>query len=197
MATKSRDKKNKKLVKEAAKKPEKTLLKLDLACGQNKTPGYTGVDIAKVEGVDIVHDLLSFPWPFKDGSVETIISNHFFEHVPGPLRGKFMNEVWRVLVEDGTATFVTPFYLSVRAQQDYTHAWPGISEYTYQYFNKAWREANKLTHYEASCDFDWGWKFTINGKWASRQQEFLQENIHTIPNLVDDISVTVTKKVGR
>ena len=56
--------------------------KLDLACGGAKKEGFTGVDIADIEGVDIVHDLNIYPWPFEDGSVEEINCSHYVEHIP-------------------------------------------------------------------------------------------------------------------
>jgi hypothetical protein len=38
-------------------------MNLDIACGQNKADGWVGIDIAADTHADIVHDLLSFPWP--------------------------------------------------------------------------------------------------------------------------------------
>ena len=56
-------------------------MKLDIACGQNKQKGFTGVDIAPGNGVDIVWDLEQFPWtPFKDNSVEEFYVSHYAEH---------------------------------------------------------------------------------------------------------------------
>ena len=69
-------------------------LKLDLACGARCTPGHEGVDIAPCEGAQLgdgsgrhpdvkhVHNLLDFPWPFEDGSVDAIVCKHFVEHIP-------------------------------------------------------------------------------------------------------------------
>ena len=34
---------------------------IDLGCGENKVIGSIGLDKVKLESVDIVHDLLSFP----------------------------------------------------------------------------------------------------------------------------------------
>ncbi|MBP7119294.1 hypothetical protein KBA63_04375, partial [Candidatus Woesebacteria bacterium] len=51
--------------------------RLDIACGQNKTPGFFGVDIAPGEGVDVVWDLEQFPWPFPDNSVDEAVCNHY------------------------------------------------------------------------------------------------------------------------
>ncbi len=58
------------------------LLKLDLACGRSCQPGFEGVDVAPLPGVKYVHNLLSFPYPFADGSVSEIHCSHFVEHLP-------------------------------------------------------------------------------------------------------------------
>lgn len=129
-------------------------VRLDLGCGQNKREGFKGVDFAPASGVDVVHDLLSFPWPFDTSSVDEINCQHFFEHVPAKLRPRFMEEVYRVLKHGGTALFVTPAAWSNRAVQDFTHEWPPVVVESYLYFSKAWREANRLTHgfYDIKAD---------------------------------------------
>jgi hypothetical protein len=55
-------------------------VKLDIACGQAKKEGFIGVDIARLPGVDIVHDLEQFPWPFDDNSIEEARCSHYVEH---------------------------------------------------------------------------------------------------------------------
>ena len=45
---------------------------LDLGCGANKYPGSIGIDRLKLPGVDIVHDLNVFPYPFKNNSFEKV-----------------------------------------------------------------------------------------------------------------------------
>lgn len=56
-------------------------LKLDLACGNNKIEGYTGVDVAALESVDVVHDLNEYPWPFEENSVDEVHCAHYIEHI--------------------------------------------------------------------------------------------------------------------
>ena len=134
---------------------EETPIKLDLGCGQNKQEGFLGVDKYEAPGVDVVHDLLEFPWPWADNSVLEVRCSQFFEHIPGRLRPRFMEELWRILKPNHGAVFVTPSWKNERAYGDFTHEWPPVTRWTYLYFSKAWREQNKLTHgaYDINCDF--------------------------------------------
>jgi hypothetical protein len=188
------------------------LLKLDLGCGQNKQAGFTGVDIWK--GADVTHDLFTFPWPFENNSVSEIFSAHFFEHVPGLLRGKFMDEVWRILTPcgcngpcpeqqgyslpcpspGGSAMFLTPYYSSMRAVQDFTHTWPPICETTYCYFNRKWREANKLDHYDVHCDFNFTYGYILDQETAARNVETQLFMAKRYVNAVSDLQVMLQRR---
>ena len=66
---------------------------------------------------------------------------------------KFFNECYRILKPGGKMRHLHPYYKSVRAVQDPTHKWPPISENSYFYWDKEWREMNKLDHYPINCDF--------------------------------------------
>jgi len=183
---------------------KKEFLKLDLGCGQNKQAGFTGVDIKKVEGVDIVHDLFKFPWPFKDNSVFEIFCSHFFEHIPSSLRPKFMGEIYRILLspyEDdsgnkvgGKCTVICPYFSSMRAVQDFTHEWPPICEASFLYFNKSWRVQNKLTHYDIHCDFDFTYGYIINPPFSQKHDEAKSFAVAYYTNVVSDIQVILTKR---
>lgn len=133
-------------------------LKLDLACGQRPTDGFTGVDIWA--GAEIVHDLLTFPWPFADRSVDEVVCNHFVEHIPmtttesgQDLLCAFMDELWRIMRPGARATIQHPHLHSDRAFQDPTHR-RFIPWQTWLYFNAEWRKANGLDHYDIACDFE-------------------------------------------
>lgn len=172
------------------------LIKLDLGCGDNKREGFKGVDFVKTSATDYVHDLFRFPWPFKDSSVEEAHCSHFFEHVPAKLRGKWMDELYRILAPGGKCTLITPYYNSIRATQDFTHEWPPVSPNSYLYFNKGWREQNKLTHghYEMKCDFDFTYGYSINAAWASKSEETRNFGINHYQNVVDDLHCTVVSR---
>lgn len=148
-----------------------TEFKLDLGCGQRCKPGYVGVDIfppgGLVGGDVLMADLSQTPWDFsslvpdklrnyfkewvrveypslilKEDSVDGAYCSHFIEHLTGPQRIDFMNELYRVLKPGAVAFFITPTWESHRVVIDPTHKWPPLHPKSFLYFNKGWREKN-------------------------------------------------------
>ena len=56
-------------------------IRLDIGCGANKTPGWVGMDMRPLDGVDIVWDVRRMPWPLPDGSVLCAFASHLVEHI--------------------------------------------------------------------------------------------------------------------
>lgn len=167
-------------------------LKLDLGCGGNKREGFIGVDIAKLPSVDIVQDLTKFPWPFKDNSVDEAHCSHYVEHTPNLMA--FMNEVYRILKPGGQIMIIAPYYNSMRCWQDPTHL-RAISEATFLYYNKKWRDDNKLGHYPIACDFDYSYGYNIsNPRWQTANEEARNFAIRHYVNVVDDIQAVLVKR---
>lgn len=139
--------------------PTKELKRVDLACGSRKKEGFIGVDLVQTQETDIVHNLLTFPWPFEDESIYEFMCSHYIEHVPIHLSDgsygffKFMEEVYRCLMMGGTITVIAPYYSSIRAWQDPTHT-RAITDHTFDYVNKKISERNSVEHYTANCNFD-------------------------------------------
>ena len=141
-------------------------MKLDLACGKRKRDGFTGVDIVAIDGVDIVHDLTQFPWPFDDGSVEEVFCSHYIEHTPDFIA--FMNELYRIMEVGGSAVLMAPYYNSMGCWQDPTHK-RAISENSFAYFIKDWLDRNGLSHYGIEANFDVMFEYQPN-------QDFMKKN---------------------
>lgn len=177
------------------------MVKLDLACGQNKREGFLGVD--ESGDADVIHDLFTFPYPFEDGSVEEIHSSHFIEHLPmeyvvqngrrKDMLFAFIDECHRMLMPGGKVTLIFPCATSIRAFQDPTHR-RFIPSTTAYYFNKEWREMNKLDHYNVDCNFDFQVGEAVNGNVAVRSAEYQQFAKNHYWNSVDDLHFILTKK---
>ncbi len=98
---------------------------LDIGCGKNKYKSKNpkdvviGIDCAKLPGVDKVHNLEKFPWPFKDNEFEIIIANHFLEHVSDLI--KTLEEIHRICKPGAIIEVKVPYFASAGAFQDPTH----------------------------------------------------------------------------
>lgn len=173
---------------------EEKLVKLDIGCGQNKKEGFIGWDISPNSDADLVIDVRNTPWPLEDQSIDEVHSSHFLEHLTGPERMVFMNELYRVMKEDAKATIITPFYSSSRAVQDPTHVFPPVCEASYLYFNKKWREDNKLDHYPITADFDFTFGYAVDGDVGVRSTEYQQFAVKHYINSVLDLQVVLTRR---
>ncbi len=89
-------------------------LKISLGAGTEPEDGFVNVDIVKLDGIDVVHNLMHFPYPFKDGSVELIKAKDLIEHLATHLpNGKstilaFIEECHRILQTGGKLWIQTP-----------------------------------------------------------------------------------------
>jgi predicted SAM-dependent methyltransferase len=165
-------------------------LKLDLACGVNKQPGYVGVDITEAPGVDLVYDLTKFPWPWEDDSIDGLYASHYLEHTPDLIA--FMNECHRILKKGCALHTVSPYYTSVRCWQDPTHV-RAISEKTADYFKKSIREGNSLSLYGITADFDFTYAFLLEPEWYGKSDEEMQFAHKHYMNVVADIVINFVK----
>jgi predicted SAM-dependent methyltransferase len=98
-------------------------LRLNLACGTRRKEGWVNVDLGEPEA-DLRLDLRE-PLPFRDGTVASIYSEHFFEHLSYPSLHdgtawrleppgdpsealSFLRECHRVLMSGGVLDLVVP-----------------------------------------------------------------------------------------
>ncbi|MFA7242402.1 MAG: methyltransferase domain-containing protein [Sulfuricellaceae bacterium] len=175
---------------------EVTGSKLDIACGNRKQPGFIGVDKYETPSTDALVDLLVFPWPWKSESIDEVYCSHFFEHIPKEQRPVFMEELYRILKTGAKATIICPYGGSNRAMQDFTHEWPPVFAESFLYFNKKWREENRLTHgpYAMTCDFDFrsGLDLEPNLVQCSKEDQALA--IRHYINAARDLQITLFKR---
>jgi SAM-dependent methyltransferase len=94
-------------------------MKIDFGCGQRKKGGYVGVDALSLPGVDIVHDLNIFPYPFEDSAADDIWMDNILEHLDNPL--KVMEEIYRISRNEAKVVVSVPYFRSFYATIDPTH----------------------------------------------------------------------------
>ena len=168
-------------------------LRLDLGCGKTKKEGFTGVDAINFPGVDVVADLRK-RWPWKDGSVEEVHCSHFVEHLTGPERVHFANELYRVLKTGGKAALITPHWASARAYGDLTHQWPPVSEWWFFYLSSEWRKVNAPHNDGYACDFEATWGYVTHPSLAVKSMEFQQFAIANYKEAAQDMIATLVKR---
>lgn len=94
-------------------------MKIDIGCGSTKKKGFIGVDILQLSGVDIIHDLNIFPYPFEDNEVEEIWIDQVLEHLNEPV--KVIEELHRICKNGASITIGVPYFRSFYATIDPTH----------------------------------------------------------------------------
>jgi len=98
---------------------------LDVACGEVKFAGATGLDYnirsyrPKENQADVVYDLTQFPYPFEDNSFDLIWCSHFLEHFED--LPKILEEFYRLLKPGGRVAINTPHYTNVEAYRHWQH----------------------------------------------------------------------------
>lgn len=166
-------------------------LRIDLGCGPHPKEGFIGVDIMDF-GQDIVADITK-KWQWKDNSVDEVHSSHTVEHLDGPERVHFFNELYRVLKPGGKATIIVPHWASSRAYGDPTHKWPPISEMSWLYLNREWRALN-APHVGYRCNFDFTYGYSIAPMWQAKSEEARQFGLTHYREVAMDTMATLTKK---
>lgn len=104
---------------------------LDLGCGARKKTGHVGLDIAPLEGVDIVCNIEE-GFPIENDIVDSIYSNFMFEHIPNTIF--LFQELYRISKKDSVIEFKVPYYQSNTQYKDPTHSAIILPE-TMRYFS--------------------------------------------------------------
>jgi SAM-dependent methyltransferase len=156
---------------------------LDLGCGENKVEGATGLDNVALKGVDIVHDLLSFPYPIPVESYETIYLRHIIEHFSIENINLILQECHRILIPGGRVIICVPHVFSIAAFTDITHK----SFFTFN-SGKFWDSNYSKAYYD---DINSNWKFqnvTCSVTWFDWKGKILR-NIDRILSKIAEIRI--------
>ncbi|GAB4218263.1 MAG: methyltransferase domain-containing protein [Synechococcales cyanobacterium] len=110
------------------------MIKLDVGCGDQKRPGYLGMDIVALPGVDILHDMNVTPWPLEADSVSEVVFDDVLEHSKNFLG--ILSELYRVCHNQATIKVSAPHFSSDSMYCDPTHT-TFFSSRTFNYFDKS------------------------------------------------------------
>ena len=83
-------------------------MKLNLGCGYTILDGWVNLDYLDGQGVDVVHDLEKFPYPFKDNTFDKVLASHIIEHLSNP--DGLVRELWRISKNGARIKIQTPHY---------------------------------------------------------------------------------------
>ena len=150
--------------------------------------------LAKLDVLTDIPNPQEFPWPREADSVDELTCAGVFEFVPGKLRGRFMDEVYRVLKPTGKATFAVPYWNTARGVWDFRYEWPPLCEQSFLYFNKDWREANNIKT-DLVCSFDYTYGYACEAETAARNEESRSFYIKHYTNCVDALHLMLTKRI--
>jgi len=116
-------------------------MKLNLGCGKKALAGYVNIDMSKYPGVNVVHDLNKFPYPFKDDTFDFIYSEHVIEHLDDLY--ETMKELHRICKNGATMIIRVPHFSCGINYRDPTHQ-RLFSYFTFDYFMKSdWTPTGK------------------------------------------------------
>ncbi len=130
----------------------KTKTKLHLGCGHIIKEGWLNHDLVPLPGVDVVHDLRVFPWPFEDGQFEEVYADNVLEHLRDTVRT--MEEIYRI-TKPGAKVFIgVPYWNSFEAWGDPTHE-RLFSEEIFEFFDPTtWRGKERSYYTNAKFRID-------------------------------------------
>lgn len=166
----------------AAAAPRKT--RLVLGCGHATQEGWLNHDMIALPGVDVVHDLRRFPWPFEDGQFDEVLMKDVLEHLPDTIAT--MEELYRITVPGAEVHVTVPYWNSLVATGDPTHV-KFFNEYSFEFFDPTKWQCKERPYYSSA-------RFYVRrmGVWVTPF-----ETIARIPKLTRDYLIfnPVAKKI--
>ncbi|KND48429.1 MAG: Alternative oxidase/tellurite resistance protein TehB [Parcubacteria bacterium C7867-005] len=149
---------------------------LHIGCGSSKLRGALGMDILKLPGVDLVHNLDETPWPVEDSSVDLVFAHSVVEHLSDIV--SFTDEVWRVLKPGGRVIITVPYFRSVDSFTDITHKHFFTSK-SFDYFIKNSGQLSEYTYTEKTfrkIGFWYGWPHESKNPLVFMFKKFIQNH---------------------
>lgn len=167
---------------------EKT--KLHLGCGRTILDGWVNLDIARLDGVEVVADLddcRNTPLPFADERFEEFLGSHLLEHIRDPLA--LMAELYRIARPGATAVFRVPYGASDDAFEDPTHV--------RQYFLQSFLYFSQPAYSRADYGYrgDWATEriiLTVDGaRFKDKSAAEIMQAVNSLRNVVREMTAVL------
>lgn len=164
---------------------EKRLL---LGCGPNSRDGWINLDIARLDGVDVVADLNhcgEVKLPFSDSSITEIYAHHLLEHIDNIL--PLLQELHRIAKPGALAVLSVPYGSSDAAYEN-----PG---HVRQFFLKSFEYFSQLAYWRADHHYQGDWqavKITLvvdEARCKEKSVAEIMQEIHHQRNIVHEMIV--------
>jgi len=95
-----------------------SMKKLNVGCGKDIRQGWTNLDVVKLPGVDVCHDINVLPLPFEANTFDVILCRNVLEYVDYiPI----LTDLHRILKPMGKLLIRVPHFSSKDAYADPTH----------------------------------------------------------------------------
>lgn len=162
-------------------------MRLNIGCGRKSLPGWVNVDVAPIEGVDVVADLercAEAPLPFADDSAGDFLLSHVIEHVRNTLA--LMQELHRIARPGARMVVRCPHGASDDAWEDPTHVRAFFPD-SFHYFSQ-------LAYWRADYGYRGDWelkRITLHIRadaHAGRSQAEILERIRNGRNAVQEMT---------
>lgn len=104
-----------------------------MGCGVNKYDGAIGIDRNPRGRADVVAELDSFPYPFRESAFDEVRAIHVIEHVSDVVAT--IEEFHRLVRAGGRIYIATPHYTDFSSFCDPTHRWH-LNSFSFRYFGE-------------------------------------------------------------
>ena len=108
-------------------------MKLNLGAGLDIKEGHVNLDGVKLQGIDVVHNLNKFPYPFEDNTFDEVRASHVIEHLKDLINT--MEEIHRIAKPNAKIVIKVPYFAWSLAQGHPTHM-KMFSLGSFYYFDK-------------------------------------------------------------
>ena len=88
----------------------KKLRRLNFGCGADIKKGYINLDKSRIKGVDAVHDLDKYPWPFPSNHFDEVYGRDAIEHLKELFNA--MQEIHRISKNGAIVRLIVPYWHS-------------------------------------------------------------------------------------